>query len=119
MTVVDSLIDWWDINSESVFELLEELQIDVPEAKMEDTTGKRLDGMNFVVTGSVYHFKNRGELQAKIESLGGKVVGSVSKSTSVLLNNDTESNSSKNVKAKSLGIPIWSEDDFLKYIETK
>lgn len=118
-TMLDALLSWWDENSESVFELLEELQIDVPEDKMEDTTGKRLDGMTFVVTGSVHHFKNRSELQSKIESLGGKVVGSVSKSTSVLLNNDTESNSSKNVKAKSLGIPIWSEDDFLKHIETK
>ena len=72
--------------------------------------------MSFVVTGSVYRFKNRSELQAKIEELGGKVVGSVSAKTSVLLNNDANSNSSKNLKAKSLSIPIWTEDDFLKYI---
>ena len=73
-------------------------------------------GKTFVVTGSVYHFKNRGELQKKIEDLGGKVAGSVSKNTSYLINNDTESTSSKNKKAKELGVPIISEEDFLKII---
>ena len=118
-TMLDSLLDWWDSNADMVHELIEELEFEMPEEKTEITTDeKRLDGMNFVVTGSVHYFKNRAELQSKIESLGGKVVGSVSAKTNVLINNDVNSNSSKNLKAKSLNIPIWNEDDFLKYIET-
>lgn len=114
---VHSLDDWWEENGQMVHELIDELNFDIPEEKTETTTnGNKLEGMTFVVTGSVYHFKNRSELQKKIEELGGKVVGSVSAKTSILLNNDVDSNSSKNLKAKSLNIPIWSEDDFLKYI---
>lgn len=71
----------------------------------------------FVVTGSVHHYKNRAELQKTIEDLGGKVVGSVSKSTSYLINNDATSDSSKNKKAKSLGIPIITEEQFLELIK--
>lgn len=113
-----SLDDWWQENKEMFYELIDEFEFEMHEEKIEITTDeKRLDGMNFVVTGSVYHFKNRAELQSKIESLGGKVVGSVSAKTNVLINNDVNSNSSKNVKAKSLNIPIWTEEDFLKYIE--
>lgn len=116
-TVIESIDTWWDNNSDMVFELLEELEVQVPEEKTETTTGGAdLSGMNFVVTGSVYHFKNRAELQNKIEELGGKVVGSVSAKTNVLLNNDVNSNSSKNVKAKQLNIPIWTEQQFLEYI---
>ena len=76
-----------------------------------------LAGKSFVVTGSVNQFKNRGELQKKIEELGGKVVGSVSKNTDYLINNDVTSTSGKNEKAKKLGIPIISEEDFIKMIE--
>ncbi len=72
----------------------------------------------FVVTGDVNHFKNRKELQAKIEELGGKVTGSVSKNTDYLINNDSESSSSKNKKAKELGIPILTEEQFLGMIES-
>ena len=114
-----SLDDWWNENRDMFYELLEELEIEVPEEKKENANGNILENMNFVVTGSVYHFKNRSELQSKIESLGGKVVGSVSAKTTVLLNNDVESNSSKNVKAKQLNIPIWNEDKFLEYIGEK
>ena len=71
----------------------------------------------FVVTGDVNHFKNRKELQAKIEELGGKVTGSVSKNTDYLINNDSESASSKNKKAKQLEIPILTEEQFLLMIE--
>lgn len=70
-------------------------------------------GMNFVITGSVEHFSNRGELKEFIEARGGKVTGSVTGKTNYLINNDTMSNSSKNKKAKELGIPIISETDFL------
>lgn len=68
----------------------------------------------FVVTGDVHHYKNRNELKAYIEAHGGKVTGSVSKSTNYLINNDLESTSSKNTKAKSLNIPIISEDEFIE-----
>ena len=73
--------------------------------------------MNFVITGSVEHFANRGEIKALIESLGGKVTGSVTSKTNYLINNDVTSNSSKNKKARELGIPILSEEDFLKLAE--
>ena len=73
-----------------------------------------LDGLTFVITGKLNHFKNRDAIKDKIESLGGKVTGSVSKNTSYLINNDKDSTSSKNKSAKSLGIPILSEEDFIK-----
>ena len=72
-----------------------------------------LAGLNIVITGKLNCFKNRGELQSKIEALGGKVLGSVSKNTSYLINNDTESSSSKNTTAKKLGVKIISEQDFI------
>ena len=76
-----------------------------------------IKGLNFVITGSLNHFSNRDELKNKIESLGGKVVGSVSKNTNYLINNDTASTSSKNEKAKKLGIPIISEEEFIGIIK--
>lgn len=76
-------------------------------------TGNSCEGLTFVITGDVHHYKNRNELKAYIESQGGKVTGSVSKSTSFLINNDVESSSGKNKKAKELSIPIISEDEFI------
>ena len=72
------------------------------------------EGMNFVITGSLVHFGNRSEAKELIESLGGKVTGSVTKKTNYLINNDIQSNSSKNKKARELGILILSEEDFRK-----
>ena len=72
------------------------------------------EGMNFVITGSLVHFENRSDDKELIESLGGKVTGSVTKKTNYLINNDIQSNSSKNKKARELGIPILSEEDFRK-----
>ena len=72
------------------------------------------EGMNFVITGSLVYFGNRSEAKELIESLGGKVTGSVTKKTNYLINNDIQSNSSKNKKARELGIPILSEEDFRK-----
>ena len=72
-----------------------------------------------VITGSVEHFANRKELQALIESKGGKATGSVTSKTTYLINNDTQSSSSKNKKAKELGIPILSEEDFLNLLQEK
>ena len=79
-----------------------------------DNTDQSLAGKNFVITGDVTQFKNRKELQKFIESKGGKVTGSVTSKTNWLINNDVESTSSKNKKARGLGIPIISEKDFLE-----
>jgi NAD-dependent DNA ligase OB-fold domain len=76
-------------------------------------TGNSCEGLTFVITGDVHHYKNRNELKAYIESQGGKVTGSVSKSTNFLINNDVESSSGKNKKAKELSIPIISEEEFI------
>lgn len=73
-----------------------------------------MEGLNFVITGSVEYFKNRNEVKAVIENLGGKVTGSVTSKTNYLINNDNTSNSSKNKKAKELGIPIITEEEFIK-----
>lgn len=76
--------------------------------------GESLAGKTFVITGKLTHFKNRDEIKARIEALGGKVTSSVSKNTNFLINNDVNSTSSKNMTAKSLGIPILSESDFIQ-----
>ena len=80
-----------------------------------DTTpkGVRCEGLTFVITGDVHHYKNRAELKTYIESQGGKVASAVSGSTSFLINNDITSTSGKNKKALQLGIPIISEEDFI------
>ena len=72
-----------------------------------------LAGLTFVITGNVHEYKNRDEFKASVETRGGKVSGSVSGKTSFLVNNDVESTSGKNKKAKELGIPIISEDEFI------
>ena len=97
--------------------LLEEITIQAEEIKEEQT----LEGKVFVITGSVYHFSNRNELKAYIEERGGKVTGSVTSKTNYLINNDVDSTSSKNKKAKELGIPIISEEDLLggTYADTR
>ena len=100
-------------NNEALDHLLEDLTF---EAEMAESGDSSLDGKVFVVTGSVEHFANRKELQALIEAKGGKVTGSVTAKTSYLINNDVTSNSSKNKKAKELGVPIISEMDFLKMV---
>ncbi len=95
---------------------MQELHIEKEQAEEKVTA---FTGMTFVITGSVEHFANRKELQALIESKGGKATGSVTSKTTYLINNDTASNSSKNKKAKELGIPILSEEDFLKLLQEK
>ena len=91
------------------------IQIIIPvNPNANDNTDQSLAGKNFVVTGDVTQFKNRKELQKFIESKGGKVTGSVTSKTNWLINNDVESTSSKNKKARELGIPIISEKDFLE-----
>lgn len=83
----------------------------------ENNSEQKFKNMTFVVTGDVYHYKNRKELQAHIEKLGGKVTGSVSAKTDYLINNDVNSSSSKNKKAKELGIPIISEEEFINLVK--
>ncbi len=97
-------------NNGQVDRLLAELELKKEEAVSEEEAV--FAGKTFVITGSLEKFSNRKALQALIESKGGKVSGSVSAKTSYLINNDTASNSSKNKKAKELGIPILSEEDF-------
>lgn len=107
-TFVDYFAD--EVHNKIVDHLLTHITLEKPEA----TTDLSLEGKVFVITGSVEHFTNRNELKSFIESKGGKVTGSVTGKTSYLINNDTTSNSSKNKKAKELGIPILSEEDFLE-----
>jgi DNA ligase (NAD+) len=109
-----SIVDYFanEHNRTQLNLLLQELTIEKPEMPAEGE--QVLAGNVFVITGSVEHFANRNELKAFIEELGGKVTGSVTSKTNYLINNDTTSGSSKNKKAKELGIPILSEEDFLK-----
>ena len=109
---------WFSENYEEINKLAEYMVFaDVTTAAQETGGGADLSGKTFVVTGAVHIFKNRDELKKKIESLGGKVASSVSKKTDYLINNDSTSSSSKNVKAKELGIPIITEEEFIKLIE--
>ena len=94
--------------------LLEEVHIPKEE---ETADGQKFAGVNFVITGSVEHFANRAEVKEEIEKRGGKVTGSVTSKTNYLINNDVNSTSSKNRKARELGIPIISEEEFLKMLE--
>ena len=113
-TMLKSLEKWADSHWDEFLELLKEFNFsdEVNEVK----TSKNLEGKTFVITGSLEQFKNRNELVAVIENVGGKVSGSVSAKTSYLINNDINSNSSKNTKAKSLGVEIITEQDFINMI---
>lgn len=99
---------------EEVKRLLMELEI--PQEVVNQET-QIFEGVNFVITGSVEHYANRNEVKAVIERKGGKVTGSVTSKTNYLINNDVTSTSSKNKKAKELGIPIITEEEFIKMLE--
>lgn len=96
-------------NRQAFLELLEEYQL---EAESIDTSNDKVNGKSFVITGSLNTYANRDELKAVIESLGGKVTGSVTGKSTALINNDIASTSGKNKKAKELGVPIISEEEF-------
>ena len=115
ITMMNSMTKWWYENSLWVYELSKEFYFETPNVVL-DEIPKTLQSKTFVVTGSVNHYKNRNELKADIVAHGGTVVGSVSSKTSYLINNDINSASSKNQKAKSLNIPIISEEQFLAMI---
>lgn len=111
--LVDSLDSWWEENAEMFFELIEELNLEKPEEDNSNVSNS-LDGLTFVVTGSVNHFKNRTEVQNEIIKRGGKIASGISAKVNYLINNDINSTSSKNQKAKNLGIKIINEEELLK-----
>ena len=113
--LANSIVDFFkdSKNIENVKNLREVLIFEEEESAGSDSFA----GKVFVITGSLEHFTNRNELKELIEKNGGKVSGSVSSKTNFLINNDTTSNSSKNKKAKELGVEIISEEDFLKLLE--
>ena len=113
--LANSIVDFFkdSKNIENVKSLREVLIFEREEPAGSDSFA----GKVFVITGSLEHFTNRNELKELIEKNGGKVSGSVSSKTNFLINNDTASNSSKNKKAKELGVEIISEEDFLKLLE--
>ena len=115
--MIKSLRKWWNDNGSDFVDFgINEMHFIKKETS--NISGSDLTGKSFVITGSLVQFKNRDELKEKIESLGGNVSGSISAKTEALINNDIESTSSKNKKAKSLNIPIISEEEFItKYLQ--
>lgn len=111
-----SIIGYWNKNGSKIIELSKEFYFETPNVVL-DEIPKTLQGKIFVVTGSVHHYANRNELKADIENRGGKVSGSISSKTTYLINNDIDSNSSKNKKAKELNIPIITEEQFLSMLK--
>ena len=111
--IADSLIDYFkdEKNRQEYKNLLQELTIE--DEDNETASNEMIEGKTFVITGSVNHFANRDEVKQLIEKLGGKVTGSVTKKTDYLINNDAMSQSSKNKKAKELGVRIITEDEFV------
>lgn len=110
-----SIINYWNKHNEEIIDLAQEFIFSKDE-KIEKIENDKINGKVFVVTGSVNHYKNRDELKADIENRGGKVSGSISSKTTYLINNDIDSNSSKNKKAKELNIPIITEEQFLSML---
>ena len=110
----NSILQWYanENNQRILKNLLSVIRVQKVEKK--NTDNGRCKGVTFVITGDVHHFKNRDEFKAYVEAEGGKVAGSVSGKTNYLVNNDVESTSSKNKKAKSLNVPIISEDTFVE-----
>ena len=109
---VDFMTD--DNNICMIRELLNEVHIEKPAGPADSADAGKLKGMTFVITGALENYTNRDELKSVIESMGGKVAGSVSKNTAFLINNDIMSSSSKNKKAKELGVSIITENDFIE-----
>ena len=112
--LADAITGWFaDASNQRILQdLLREISIAAPEEPGDRP--QPLAGKTFVITGEVHRFANRDELKEQIIRLGGKATGSVTKKTDYLINNDTESGSTKNRTAKQLGIPVISEEEFLK-----
>lgn len=111
-SLISSLDTYWKNHYSDILQLANEFTFETQKSIMSESTNE-LENKTFVITGSVNHYQNRDALKADIEAHGGKVVGSVSSKVNYLINNDINSTSSKNKKAKSLNIPIISEDQFL------
>ena len=114
-SLISSLNAYWKNHCSDILQLANEFTFETQKSIMSETTNE-LENKTFVITGSVNHYQNRDALKADIEAHGGKVVGSVSSKVNYLINNDINSTSSKNKKAKSLNIPIISEDQFLSML---
>ena len=114
-SLINSLNIYWKNHYSDILQLANEFTFETQKSIMSETTNE-LENKTFVITGSVKHYQNRDALKADIEAHGGKVVGSISSKVNYLINNDINSTSSKNQKAKSLNIPIISEDQFLEMI---
>ena len=115
--IARTFVDYF--SDETHRDLFKRLLQDVKLQKEEgEESAQIFENMNFVITGSVEHFANRREVKEIIESRGGKVTGSVTGKTNYLINNDVQSASSKNKKAKELNVPIISEAQFLEMLET-
>lgn len=113
--LISSLNTYWKNHCSDILQLSNEFTFETQKSIMSETTNE-LENKTFVITGSVNHYQNRDALKADIEAHGGKAVGSVSSKVNYLINNDINSTSSKNKKAKSLNIPIISEDEFLSML---
>ncbi|QPW62090.1 NAD-dependent DNA ligase LigA [Clostridium botulinum] len=114
--VGNEIYKYFIINQDSI-NLVNKLLKYIHFEEAKENNSNKLQGKTFVITGDVHIFKNRNEVKAKVEEMGGKVTGSVSKKTNYLINNDSESASSKNKKAKDLNIPIITEEEFLEMIQ--
>lgn len=114
-SLISSLDTYWKNHYSDILQLANEFTFETQKSIMSESTNE-LENKTFVITGSVNHYQNRDALKADIEAHGGKVVGSVSSKVNYLINNDINSTSSKNKKAKSLNIPIISEDQFLSML---
>ena len=114
-SLINSLNIYWKNHYSDILQLANEFTFETQKSIMSETTNE-LENKTFVITGNVKHYQNRDALKADIEAHGGKVVGSISSKVNYLINNDINSTSSKNQKAKSLNIPIISEDQFLEMI---
>lgn len=112
--VLNNNIHFWFEDMSNIADYLASLM--TFESEDNSKTNNSLNGKSFVVTGKVYKFKNRDEVKEAIEKFGGKVTGSVTKSTFALINNDIESNSSKNKKAKELGVQIINEEQLIEML---
>ena len=114
-SLISSLNAYWKNHCSDILQLANEFTFETQKSIMSESTNE-LENKTFVITGSVNHYQNRDALKADIEAHGGKVVGSISSKVNYLINNDINSTSSKNKKAKSLNIPIISEDEFLSML---
>lgn len=110
----NSVLEWYENekNAASLNALLKEVEVE--KVTLTAEAGGKCEGFTFVITGDVHHYKNRDEFKSYVEASGGKVTGSVTSKTNYLVNNDVNSTSSKNRKAREIGVPIISEDEFLE-----